>query len=38
MKEEFLDVMTLKQNFSYNSNKIWAKKHTKSQITAGALE
>jgi hypothetical protein len=26
MKEEFVDVMTLKQNFGYNkNNKIWAK-------------
>jgi hypothetical protein len=30
MKEEFVDVMTLKQNFGYNkNNKIWAK-NTKS--------
>jgi hypothetical protein len=28
MKEEFVDVMTLKQNFGYNKTiKIWAKTH-----------
>jgi hypothetical protein len=38
MKEEFLDVMTLKQNFSYNnSNKIWAKNTQSLEITAGAF-
>ena len=38
IKEEFLDVMTLKQNFSYNnSNKIWAKNTQSLEITAGAF-
>ncbi|WP_426063521.1 DUF5686 and carboxypeptidase regulatory-like domain-containing protein [Flavobacterium sp. DSP2-3-1] len=38
MKEEFVDVMTLKQNFSYNSsNKIWAKNTQSLEITAGAF-
>ena len=38
MKEEFLDFMTLKQNFSYNSsNKIWAKNTQSLDITAGAF-
>nr|WP_315233246.1 DUF5686 and carboxypeptidase regulatory-like domain-containing protein [uncultured Flavobacterium sp.] len=38
MKEEFVDVMTLKQNFSYNkSNKIWAKNTQSLDITAGAF-
>lgn len=32
IKEDFLDVMTLKQNFSYNNNsKIWTKKHAESR-------
>ena len=38
MKEEFVDVMTLKQNFNYNnSNKIWAKNTQSLEITAGAF-
>jgi hypothetical protein len=38
IKEEFLDVMTLKQNFSYNnSNKIWSKNTQSLEITAGAF-
>ncbi|RTY71205.1 carboxypeptidase-like regulatory domain-containing protein [Flavobacterium sp. GSP27] len=38
IKEEFMDVMTLKQNFSYNnSNKIWAKNTQSLEITAGAF-
>ncbi|RBN48963.1 DUF5686 and carboxypeptidase regulatory-like domain-containing protein [Flavobacterium psychrolimnae] len=38
IKEEFLDVMTLKQNFGYNnSNKIWAKNTQSLEITAGAF-
>ncbi|TRX00428.1 DUF5686 and carboxypeptidase regulatory-like domain-containing protein [Flavobacterium gawalongense] len=38
MKEEFVDVMTLKQNFSYNRNsKIWAKNTQSLEITAGAF-
>ncbi|MFV8370194.1 DUF5686 and carboxypeptidase regulatory-like domain-containing protein [Flavobacterium sp. LB2R40] len=38
MKEEFVDVMTLQQNFSYNnSNKIWAKNTQSLEITAGAF-
>jgi hypothetical protein len=39
MKEEFVDVMTLKQNFGYNkNNKIWAKNTQSLDITAGAFE
>ena len=38
MKQEFVDVMTLKQNFSYNSsNKIWAKNTQSLDISAGAF-
>ena len=38
IKEEFLDIMTLKQNFSYNnSNKIWAKNTQSLEIVAGAF-
>ena len=38
MKEEFVDVMTLKQNFSYNkNNKIWAKNTQSLDIIAGAF-
>ena len=38
MKEEFVDVMTLKQNFGYNkNNKIWAKNTQSLDITAGAF-
>ena len=38
MKQEFVDVMTLKQNFSYNSiNRIWAKNTQSLDITAGAF-
>ena len=38
MKQEFLDLMTLKQNFSYNSkNKIWVKNTQSLDITAGAF-
>ena len=38
MKEEFVDVMTLKQNFSYNkSNTIWAKNTQSLDIAAGAF-
>ena len=38
VKQEFVDVMTLKQNFSYNnSNKIWAKNTQSLEITAGAF-
>lgn len=38
MKEEFVDVMTLKQNFSYNkNNKIWAKNTQSLDIKAGAF-
>lgn len=36
MKNEFVDVMTLKQNFSYNtSNKIWAKNSQSLTFVAG---
>ncbi len=36
MKEEFIDVMTLKQNFSYNeNNKIWAKNTQSLEFSAG---
>ncbi|PRZ28229.1 DUF5686 and carboxypeptidase regulatory-like domain-containing protein [Flavobacterium granuli] len=38
MKEEFVDVMTLKQNFSYNkNNRLWAKNTQSLDITAGAF-
>ena len=38
MKEEFVDVMTLKQNFGYNkNNEIWAKNTQSLDITAGAF-
>ncbi|MFV8270424.1 DUF5686 and carboxypeptidase regulatory-like domain-containing protein [Flavobacterium sp. GT2N3] len=38
MKEELVDVMTLKQNFSYNkSNAIWAKNTQSLDIAAGAF-
>lgn len=38
MKEEFIDVMTLKQNFSYSKiNKIWAKNTQSLDFTAGAF-
>ncbi len=38
MKNEFTEVMTLKQNFSYNSkNKIWAKNTQSLAFTAGAF-
>ncbi|UQD56277.1 DUF5686 and carboxypeptidase regulatory-like domain-containing protein [Flavobacterium sp. K5-23] len=38
MKEEFVDVMTLKQNFIYNkNNKIWAKNTQSLDINAGAF-
>ena len=38
MKEEFVDMMTLKQNFSYNkSNKTWAKNTQSLDIIAGAF-
>ncbi len=38
IKEDFLDVMTLKQNFSYNNNsKIWTKNTQSLEITAGAF-
>ena len=38
IKQEFVDVMTLKQNFSYNStNKIWAKNTQSLDIIAGAF-
>lgn len=38
MKEEFIDVMTLKQNFSYNkTNRIWAKNTQSLELTAGAF-
>ena len=38
MKQEFVEVMTLKQNFSYNNtNKIWAKNTQSLDITAGAF-
>ena len=38
MREEFVDVMTLKQNFSYNkSNNLWAKNTQSLDITAGAF-
>jgi hypothetical protein len=38
MKEEFVDVMTLKQNFIYNkNNKIWAKSTQSLDINAGAF-
>lgn len=36
MKEEFIDVMTLKQNFTYNiSNRIWAKNTQSLDFNAG---
>ena len=36
MKEEFIDVMTLKQNFSYNKNsQIWAKNTQSLEFNAG---
>lgn len=36
MKEEFIDVMKLKQNFSYNeNNKIWAKNTQSLEFSAG---
>lgn len=38
MREEFIDVMTLKQNFSYNKNTgIWAKNTQSLDFTAGAF-
>ncbi len=38
MQEEFIDVMTLKQNFSYNKNNtIWAKNTQSLEFTAGAF-
>jgi hypothetical protein len=38
MHEEFIDVMTLKQNFSYNKNNgIWAKNTQSLDFTAGAF-
>lgn len=38
MKNEFTDVMTLKQNFSYNSkNKIWSKNSQSLTFNAGAF-
>ena len=38
MKNEFTDVMTLKQNFSYNSkNKIWSKNSQSLAFNAGAF-
>lgn len=38
MKEEFIDVMTLKQNFSYNkTNGIWAKNTQSLDFNAGAF-
>jgi hypothetical protein len=38
MKEEFLDVMKLKQNFSYNeTNQIWAKNSQSLEFEAGAF-
>ena len=38
MKEEFIDVMTLKQNFTYNkNNKIWAKNTQSLDFSAGAF-
>ncbi|UFH35584.1 DUF5686 and carboxypeptidase regulatory-like domain-containing protein [Flavobacterium acetivorans] len=38
MKEEFVDVMTLKQNFSYSkTNRLWAKNTQSLDITAGAF-
>jgi hypothetical protein len=38
MKQEFVDVMTLKQNFSFNqSNKIWAKNIQTLTFDAGAF-
>jgi hypothetical protein len=38
MHEEFIDVMTLKQNFSYNKNTgIWAKNTQSLDLTAGAF-
>jgi len=38
MKEEFLDVMKLKQNFSYNeTNGIWAKNSQSLEFEAGAF-
>jgi hypothetical protein len=38
MKEEFLDVMNLKQNFSYNkTNQLWAKNSQSLEFEAGAF-
>jgi hypothetical protein len=38
MKEEFIDMMTLKQNFTYNNtNKIWAKTTQSLDFNAGAF-
>ncbi|WP_413999129.1 DUF5686 and carboxypeptidase regulatory-like domain-containing protein [Flavobacterium sp. W1B] len=38
MKEDFVDVMTLKQNFNYNkNNRLWAKNTQSLDITAGAF-
>jgi hypothetical protein len=38
MKQEFVDVMNMKQNFSYNKNtKIWAKTSQSRDFTAGAF-
>lgn len=38
MHEEFIDVMTIKQNFSYNkNNRIWAKNTQSLDFTAGAF-
>lgn len=38
MKEEFLDVMKLKQNFSYNeNNQLWAKNSQSLEFEAGAF-
>ena len=38
MHEEFIDVMTIKQNFSYNKNsRIWAKNTQSLDFTAGAF-
>jgi hypothetical protein len=38
MKEEFIDTMTIKQNFSYNkNNRIWTKNTQSLDFTAGAF-
>jgi hypothetical protein len=37
MKEEFIDTMTIKQNFSYNKTIEYGLKHKSLDFTAGAF-